>query len=135
MKKLILFIVAICSIATMFYFSSRNAEISSKHSQMILDILLNFGLETNSYFIRKFAHFIIFVLIGFCVSMFIDCYIESISLNTIISFLLASGYACIDEYIQTFIPGRNGNITDVCIDISGVLVGIMLFMLLEKTIL
>ena len=135
MKKLILFIVAICSIATMFYFSSRNAEISSKQSQMILDILLNFGLETNSYFIRKFAHFIIFVVIGFCVSMFIGCYIESISLNTIISFLLASGYACIDEHIQTFIPGRNGNITDVCIDVSGVLVGIMLFMLLEKTIL
>lgn len=134
MKKLILFIVAICSIATMFYFSSRNAEISSKQSQMILDILLNFGLETNSYFIRKFAHFIIFVLIGFCVSMFISCYIESTFLNIITSFLLASGYACIDEYMQTFIPGRNGNITDVCIDVSGVLVGIMIFILLEKTI-
>ena len=90
MKKLILFIVAIISIAIMFYFSSRNAEISSCQSQFILDIIRNFGFETNSYYIRKFAHFIIFVIIGICVSMFIGSCIESNILTVILSFILSS---------------------------------------------
>ena len=130
MKKLILFITAIISIAVMFYFSSRNADISSRQSKMVLDFILNFGFETNSYFIRKFAHFIIFTLIGFCVSMFIGSCIESNILTVILSFIISSTYACIDEYIQTFIPGRSGNIGDVIIDISGVIIGLALYIII-----
>jgi VanZ family protein len=130
MKKVILLIVAICSIATMFYFSSRNAEISSSQSQIILDIIRNFGIEIDSYYIRKLAHFIIFMLIGFCISMFIGSCVESDIITVIISFILSSGYACIDEYIQTFIPGRNGNVNDVMIDICGVIGGIILYFII-----
>ena len=131
MKKLILFIVAIISIATMFYFSSRNAEISSCQSQFILGIIRNFGFETNSYYIRKFAHFIIFVIIGICVSMFIGSCIESNILTVILSFIISSSYACIDEYIQTLIPGRSGNIRDVVIDVSGVIIGLVLYVIIN----
>ena len=130
MKKVILLIVAICSIATMIYFSSRNAEISSCQSQFILDIIRNFGFETNSYYIRKFAHFFIFVIIEICVSMFIGSCIESNILTVILSFIKSSTYACIDEYIQTFIPGRSGNIGDVIIDISGVIIGLALYIII-----
>ena len=134
MKKLILFITAIISIAVMFYFSSRNADISSRQSKMVLDFILNFGFETNSYFIRKFAHFIIFTLIGFCVSMFIGSCIETNLITLIISFIISSGYACVDEYIQTFIPGRSGNIGDVIIDVSGVIVGLFLYLIINYII-
>ena len=134
MKKLILFITAISSIAVMFYFSSRNADISSRQSKMVLDFILNFGFETNSYFIRKFAHFIIFALIGFCVSMFIGSCIETNLITLIISFIISSGYACIDDYIQTFIPGRSGNICDVMIDICGVIVGLILYLIINYII-
>lgn len=134
MKKLILFITAIISIAVMFYFSTRNADISSRQSKMVLDFILNFGFETNSYFIRKSAHFIIFTLIGFCVSMFIGSCIETNSLTIILSFIISSGYACVDEYIQTFIPGRNGIIGDVMIDICGVIVGLFLYLIINYII-
>lgn len=127
MNRLVLLLVAICSIATMLYFSSRTAEISSQQSQMIVDIIKLIGIEPSSYFIRKLAHFTIFVIIGFCVSMFIGSYDMNKIISTLLSFTLTTGYACIDEYIQTFIPGRNGSINDVMIDTSGVIIGILLY--------
>lgn len=127
MNRLVLLLVAICSIATMLYFSSRTAEISSQQSQMIIDIIKLIGIEPSSYFIRKLAHFTIFVIIGFCISMFIGSYDMNKITSTLLSFTLTTGYACIDEYIQTFIPGRNGSINDVMIDTSGVIIGILLY--------
>ena len=127
MNRLVLLLVAICSIATMLYFSSRTAEISSQQSQMIIDIIKLIGIEPSSYFIRKLAHFTIFVIIGFCVSMFIGSYDMNKIISTLLSFTLTTGYACIDEYIQTFIPGRNGSVNDVMIDTFGVIIGILLY--------
>jgi VanZ family protein len=127
MNRLVLLLVAICSIATMLYFSSRTAEISSQQSQMIINIIKLIGIEPSSYFIRKLAHFTIFTIIGFCISMFIGSYDMNKIISTLLSFTLTTGYACIDEYIQTFIPGRNGSINDVMIDISGVIIGILLY--------
>lgn len=127
MNRLVLLLVAICSIATMLYFSSRTAEISSQQSQMIIDIIKLIGIEPSSYFIRKLAHFTIFTIIGFCISMFIGSYDMNKIISTLLSFTLTTGYACIDEYIQTFIPGRNGSINDVMIDTSGVIIGILLY--------
>ena len=127
MNRLVLLLVAICSIATMLYFSSRTAEISSRQSQLIIDIIKLIGIEPSSYFIRKLAHFTIFAIIGFCVSMFIGSYDMNKIASTLLSFTLTTGYACIDEYIQTFIPGRNGSINDVMIDTSGVIIGILLY--------
>ena len=44
----------------------------------------------------------------------------------ILSFLFSVIYASSDEFHQTFVPGRDGNIVDVLIDSSGSLVGILL---------
>ena len=46
-------------------------------------------------------------------------------------------YAASDEFHQTFVPGRDGNIVDVLIDSSGALVGILLssivyFLIIKK---
>jgi VanZ family protein len=35
------------------------------------------------------------------------------------------GFACLDEYRQTFVPGRDGNIRDVLIDSMGIFAGIL----------
>ena len=44
----------------------------------------------------------------------------------ILSFLFSVIYASTDEFHQTFVVGRDGNIVDVLIDSSGSLVGILL---------
>ena len=43
----------------------------------------------------------------------------------ILSFLFSVIYALSDEFHQSFVPGRDGNIVDVLIDSSGALVGIL----------
>ena len=55
----------------------------------------------------------------------------------ILSFLFSIIYASSDEFHQTFVPGRDGNIVDVLIDSSGALVGILVssivyFLIMKK---
>src|SRR5262249_52909787 len=57
------------------------------------------------------------------------------TLSFLVSFLPVSGWAplrlrvalllhgALTEYIQTFVPGRNGNPVDVAIDLSGIMLG------------
>ena len=44
----------------------------------------------------------------------------------ILSFLFSVIYASSDEFHQTFVSGRDGNIIDVLIDSSGSLVGVLI---------
>ena len=57
--------------------------------------------------------------------------------TAIFSFLFSVLYASSDEFHQTFVPGRDGNIVDVLIDSSGALVGILVscivyFLIMKK---
>jgi len=40
---------------------------------------------------------------------------------------LAVGYACTDEFHQTFVRGRHGTPVDVAIDAAGALIGLLLW--------
>ena len=46
-------------------------------------------------------------------------------LRAVISFLIGSLYSVSDEYHQTFIEGRSGELRDVVIDSSGVLLAVL----------
>jgi VanZ family protein len=46
--------------------------------------------------------------------------------------LIAVAYAISDEYHQTFIPGRNGNMSDVVIDSLGALTALLVLAYYEK---
>ena len=52
--------------------------------------------------------------------------IKDFKKTVILSFLFSVIYASTDEFHQTFVVGRDGNIVDVLIDSSGSLVGILL---------
>ena len=101
-----------------FLFSSQPGEESSKIS--------------NDLIIRKLGHFSEYMTLGF----FSFCYLSNFFIgnnkktdfkkNGILSFLFSVIYASSDEFHQTFVVGRDGNIVDVLIDSSGSLVGILL---------
>ena len=40
-------------------------------------------------------------------------------------------YACSDEYHQTFVPGRSGELRDVFVDLAGVAFGLILVLLIS----
>ena len=101
-----------------FLFSSQPGEESSKIS--------------NDLIIRKLGHFSEYMTLGF----FSFCYLSNFFIGNnkkkylkktvILSFLFSVIYASTDEFHQTFVVGRDGNIVDVLIDSSGSLVGILL---------
>ena len=101
-----------------FLFSSQSGEVSSKIS--------------NDLIIRKLGHFSEYMTLGFfSFSYLSNLFIENNNIKDfkktgILSFLFSIIYASSDEFHQTFVPGRDGNIVDVLIDSSGSLVGILL---------
>ena len=42
------------------------------------------------------------------------------------SILISTGYGILDEFVQSFIPSRNGSLLDVLIDVAGILTVVML---------
>ena len=112
-----------------FLFSNQVGEESSKIS--------------NDLIIRKLGHFSEYMTLGFFSCSYLsNLFIENSKIKDfkktgILSFLFSVIYALSDEFHQTFVPGRDGNIVDVLIDSSGALVGILVscivyFLIMKK---
>ena len=101
-----------------FLFSNQAGEESSKIS--------------NDLIVRKLGHFSEYMALGF----FSFCYLSSFLMKNnkkrdlkktvILSQIFSVVYASTDEFHQTFVVGRDGNVIDVLIDSSGALVGIII---------
>lgn len=50
------------------------------------------------------------------------------------SWVLGVLYAASDEFHQLFVPGRSGQLSDVCIDASGVLLGVLVALLVWRAV-
>ncbi len=85
--------------------------------------------------IRKCAHASIYFVLSILVMIFMtQVKNKKIWYLNIITILICFIYACTDEYHQTFVIGRTGKISDVLIDMIGVILGCLLFNLLYKKI-
>jgi len=86
-------------------------------------------VKKTNHFIRKAAHFSIYLVLGvllFCLFSFYQGYLKK---RMIYSLLVGLLYAISDEVHQIFVSGRGPQLRDVCIDFSGVLVGITICVL------
>lgn len=91
--------------------------------------------EMNYYvlhnFIRKNAHFFIYLLFGVLVKNALSTSnIKGIK-AILIALLICAAYAASDEFHQSFVPGRTSLISDIFIDSSGSFVGILLYSILD----
>ena len=101
-----------------FLFSNQAGEESSKIS--------------NDLIVRKMGHFSEYMILGF----FSFSYLSNIFMKVnshlnykktvILSQIFSVVYASTDEFHQTFVVGRDGNVIDLLIDSSGALVGIII---------
>ena len=111
-----------------FVFSSQDGSESTEKSKIVIYIFNYIGLDLNSilgdmadFVVRKGAHmteyFILIMLIQRTLTV-------KYTLNKSLSFafLLTVLYASSDEYHQTFVQGRCGQIKDVLIDSCGALI-------------
>lgn len=109
---------------TIFWFSNQDANVSDTQSGFFA-MLLPF---LSVWVIRKIAHMTLYAILAFCAA----CSQIKPSFKKVL--LFCACYACTDEFHQLFIPGRSGEIRDVCIDCLGACIGFLLFTGIKKTV-
>ncbi len=141
-KKIISLIPVIIIMIAIFMFSSQTGEESSEVSGFLstkIKEILNYFreytfFENLEHIIRKSAHFIIYMSLGFFLSIHLKFYSLSDKLQKTVPLIICFLYAISDEFHQLFVPERSGQIKDVFIDTSGAFIGIVIFYILNKLI-
>ena len=139
MRKKICIALAIIWMGVIFYMSNQPASISSIHSGNTINIISKLPIIGNimdyltsinigEFIVRKCAHMTEYAILTF---LLYKTFVHK--QNPLIkSFLFTVLYACSDEFHQLFIPGRAGQIRDVCIDSTGALIMILIIYFILK---
>jgi len=124
MKKIILIILLIIWMITVYCFSNQKGETSGNTSgRFIKGILKIFSKDISEEQvqklqlpIRKLAHFTIYAIGGLLAIILLNQYNIPLIQKILYSQLIISTYAMLDEFHQSFIPGRTASVWDVLID-------------------
>ncbi len=119
--------------AFIFVQSALNAGLSSLESGWIsgwIDKLFQIDPEQASFIVRKCAHFLEYMILGGLVSLTLKEAFPKLrprpALILLIAFGIGALYAVTDEFHQTFVSGRSGEVRDVLVDCGGVLLGVVI---------
>lgn len=130
---------------SIYHFSAQTAEVSSGLSNAFLYRLLqhlisNFGsyseetlraaVEMLSFWVRKAAHMSLYFVLALLVTLALRFLLKQLSTLSICTFLFCGVLAAMDEYHQTFVAGRSGELRDIFVDLLGVSCAMVLFGLL-----
>ena len=136
-----------------FAFSTEDAEHSDRTSGIISRSVLSIihpdyeQLEETKqqllyddvqHIVRKCAHFTEYMLLGFVLRLCLESWfghkVKKARSLALAAFCGGTVYACTDEFHQLLIEGRSGQWSDVFVDGSGVLLGVMIGTLLIRYI-
>ena len=112
--------------------SAKTAIESSEESGWVLELMRRLIPEIGMHTVRKLAHFTEFAILG--VLLWADGRLLKKS-RWWTPLVMGLTVAAADEYLQTFVPGRSGQVTDVLIDVSGVLAALLLANLLARVMI
>ncbi len=148
--RLITCVLLIAWIALIFSMSAQNATESDKTSGNVIKSVLSViypgfdGLSEESkaelissfqFIARKTAHFSLYAILGLLSFLTVISYRNlKFGLRTALSAAICLLYAVSDEVHQLFVPGRSGEIRDVCIDFCGSLLMITILALSARYI-
>lgn len=144
-KKVILWILVICCMLTIFGFSSQVAEESKKtSSKVITKVVETIDVkkeltkpqkekitEDLTFVVRKGAHFSIYALLGIFIFLLSAEYNFSMKKCIAVAITASFAYACSDEFHQTFVSGRSGELRDIMIDTAGAAVGCLIVIFIK----
>lgn len=147
--RAILIALLITQMWIIFGFSGQNGDESGSISRKITEaVTKNISSIQNlekeekekvlrkvEHIIRKLAHFSLYAVIGFWLMSLMSTYKIKQRRRIFISGSIGLLYAISDEIHQAFIPGRGPQIGDVIIDFSGVVVGLLISILIIKTLI
>lgn len=134
-NKIIYWLIVICWMGVIFFFSAQNAEQSNQSSGWVIDKLFSIQYLSSveqvadSFFmqfsVRKIAHFSEYLVLGI---LLFKAFEQGKLLNKNFvykAFLVSVFYALTDEFHQAYIPGRSAQWQDVLLDCFGAFVGIL----------
>lgn len=109
--------------------SAKTAEESVQESGWVWNVLRSIIPGISVKLVRKLAHFTEYFVLGGL--LWTDFYLtkESLALPLLTGLIVAGA----DEYFQTFIPGRSGQLSDVLIDFSGLSLSALLLWQLRRS--
>ncbi len=132
---IISWIAVVVCMGIIFCLSAQTADESSELSgSFIMTLLELFGLKLEQEVIRTIAHCLEFM--GLSLLIFNATYTTcKTKFTPIIAFAGTVFYAITDEIHQIFVPGRAFQLTDILVDSTGALVGVIASLILLKVIL
>ncbi len=133
-------LMTVAVMVMIFLLSSENAEISSANSEGFISNLLNIVskkfkdlsdeeklsfIEAIHSSVRKFAHAGIYFALGFSMFSAMCTYKTGWGVKYGVTLPSCLIYAASDEYHQTFVQGRSGQLEDILIDFIGAFAGVI----------
>ncbi len=124
----------IACIAFIFSNSLQIAAVSTGSSGRVLTLLRGIlqrmghpalAQRLTMHFVRKLAHFCEYLLEGFLLMLCMRVYSRHPLRHISVPVLGGALTALTDETIQLFVPGRSSQVTDVWLDLIGVLTGLL----------
>lgn len=88
-------------------------------------------IDQNQHFIRKTAHFSLYALMGILISLAMAQHTKRFFF---VSYIIGTLYATSDEIHQLYVPGRSGQISDVLLDSSGVMLGCIIIFIIYRSV-
>lgn len=144
-------ILLIALYAIIFNFSAQDAEQSGSLSRIVsgkwVEIVNTLSHRQWSqavmekwidYFehpIRKLAHFTEYACMGVLVYVLWSQWMKREKRLYLLTIVWVALSAAADEFHQLFVPGRDGNLADVCLDVCGGAAGMLFCILMGKILL
>ena len=129
-KTRIWHIVLVCYVLFIYSNSMTPAAISSQESGFVLELVHGLldsagisALWLTDHIIRKCAHFCEYTVLGVLLTQSLNQVQSFGRCQVLLQLFLSVFLPFVDETIQLFTPGRSGQISDVWLDMSGVLFG------------
>ena len=143
--KLLVWLPALLWCQVIWGFSAQTAAVSGDLSDRLLWRLMalvspafaggdaetqNAVVELLSFFERKAAHMFLYFVLILLLWLALLPLVRGKKRQVPLAAVLCAVLAGLDEYHQTFIPGRSGELRDVCVDLAGAAVAVALVTLL-----
>lgn len=127
-------LVVIC-MGIIFSLSAQSGEESSELSDsFVMALLNNLGIKIDEGILRSIAHCLEFM--GLSVLLFNAIYVTwFLKLTPIVAFFSTVLYAITDEIHQIFVPDRAFQISDILVDSTGALIGVIASFVILKLVL
>lgn len=144
MKRYVCSILLILWLCVISFFSGQNGVDSKKLTTTSIDKVVTVTSHTSHKEkkdtiiqkwikpVRKGAHTLEYLILGILTYLVLETFPIKNKKLFWISFLCCVLYASIDEFHQSFVPGRLCSIWDVCIDSFGSMIGIIIIRIILK---